>query len=215
MSLSSSLSSFTIPQSVIYHYQSGNSRRYVLFSRDTNILRFCFRYSKRLVGRLHVMVRFSSYMYMYMQLQLHHSLWHTTIRLKIWKNIRRQNMKKITHIHISSSKLSPARVCYGLPVYPSGCISINKMHKHYTQYYDSQLTYFCSETVLLSHCPIRTASTRIGSSCACSSGQCFFFFFWVTWLSQLEAQQESPIPLFSAFVSVMGKWLYTQPMAIQ
>ncbi len=63
-----------------------------------------------------------------------------------------------------------------------------------------------------------TATTRIGSSCACSDGQSRFLSRFGKWVGQSKAVPVSYpqpiIPLFRAVVTVMAKWLYIQPMAI-
>ncbi len=54
------------------------------------------------------------------------------------------------------------------------------------------------------HCPISTATTHIGSSCACSGGKSSFFFFYlvlVTALSQSKAVQDSHPETYHTTVS--------------
>ena len=66
------------------------------------------------------------------------------------------------------------------------------------------------------HCPISTATTHIGSSCACNGGQSHFCLVLVNGLGQSKAVPVShpkPImPLFHAVVTVTAKWLYIQPI---
>ncbi len=63
-----------------------------------------------------------------------------------------------------------------------------------------------------------TATTHIGSSCACSGGQSRFWSRFGKWFGQSKAVPVSYpkpiIPQFHAVVTVMAKWLYIQPMAI-
>ncbi len=67
-------------------------------------------------------------------------------------------------------------------------------------------------------CPKSTATTHIGSSCACRGVQSRFSLVLVTALGQPEAVQDShkePIMLlFHAVVTVTAKWLYSQTTAI-
>ncbi len=57
------------------------------------------------------------------------------------------------------------------------------------------------------HCPVNTASTHIGSSCACRSVLSF------GQSNESAANESDPIiPLFNAAVTVMPNWLYIQPM---
>ncbi len=44
---------------------------------------------------------------------------------------------------------------------------------------------------IYTHCPINTATTHIGSHCACSRGQCHFVSFWVTGLGQSKAAPDN------------------------
>ncbi len=71
----------------------------------------------------------------------------------------------------------------------------------------------------VAHCPIRTATTDIGSSCACSgatNGR--FWSHCGKCISQSKVVPVSHlkpiIPLFHTVVTVMAKWLYIQAMAI-
>ena len=61
-------------------------------------------------------------------------------------------------------------------------------------------------------CPINTATTHIGSSCACSGGQSHFGLVLVTALGQSKAVPDSHpepiISLFRAVVTLTAKWLY-------
>ncbi len=63
------------------------------------------------------------------------------------------------------------------------------------------------------------ATAHIGSSYACSGGQSRFGLVLVTDLHQSKAAQDSHpepiIPLFHAVVTVTGKWLCIQAMAIE
>ena len=63
-----------------------------------------------------------------------------------------------------------------------------------------------------------TATTHIGSSCACSGGQSRFCSRFDKWFGQSKAvpvnYPKPIIPLFRAVVTVMAKWLYIQPIAI-
>ncbi len=70
----------------------------------------------------------------------------------------------------------------------------------------------------MSYCPISTATTHIGSSCACSGGESRFGLVLVDGLGQSKAvpvgHPKPIIPLFRAIVTVMAKILYIQPIAI-
>ncbi len=68
---------------------------------------------------------------------------------------------------------------------------------------------------VLMHYSMSTATTHIGSSCACSES------FWshvgkcIGQSKAVPVSNPKPIiPLFRAVVTVMTKWLYIQPMAI-
>ncbi len=71
---------------------------------------------------------------------------------------------------------------------------------------------------MFAHCPMSTATTHIGSSCACSGGQSRFWSRFGKLFGQSKAVPVSYpkriTPLFRAVVTVMAKWLYIQPMAI-
>ncbi len=68
------------------------------------------------------------------------------------------------------------------------------------------------------HCPMSTATTHIGSSCACSGAQSRFWSRFGKWFDQSKAvpvsYRQPIIPQFRAIVTVMAKWLYIQPMTI-
>ncbi len=68
------------------------------------------------------------------------------------------------------------------------------------------------------YCPISTATTHVGSSCACSGGQSHFGLVLVTSLGQSKAfpisKPEPIIARFHAVVTLLAWLLYIQPMAI-
>ncbi len=68
------------------------------------------------------------------------------------------------------------------------------------------------------HCHMSTATTHIGSSCACSGFQSRVWSRFGKWFGQSKAVPVSCpkpiIPLFRAVVTVMAKWLYIELMAI-